>query len=370
MEDNIKKKRIKSVLSIINLIVITLTLMGCSLLPKDEEARSIVLEKTEEIPEYQMTAVSHGDLQLHGKIYCVYTQKDGEELSFGGDGQTLKAVYVSTGDEVKKGDLLAEAELGDIDESIEELKYLIQKLELSRDSLKKQYDLSEQLLQLYNQAKTTQEDSSNELFLQEIDKLEVIKKAYNKQLETNEEDLYLQKLRLADLEKKRSEGRIYAGMDGVVTYVKQNLLDNKLNSKDTIIKVMDQSECVFKADTDWTDRFTDGQEVTLTLSNGSQVDTTVSKNVEEKNVLYFVITNLEEGLTVGTRATYELILQEKKDVLQIPSAAVRQTEDFYFVYVENEDGMREMKKIEIGLIGDDCTEVVSGLSKDEVIILK
>ena len=51
--------------------------------------------------EYQLVAVTEGDVQVVQKINCIYQQSDEEELSFEINGKKIEKVYVEEGDEVK-----------------------------------------------------------------------------------------------------------------------------------------------------------------------------------------------------------------------------------------------------------------------------
>ena len=64
------------------------------------------------------------------------------------------------------------------------------------------------------------------------------------------------------------------------------------------------------------------------------------------------------------------VVDQRSQVLCVPSAAVHSAEGRDYVYVLGEDQMREVKWIETGLYGDSMVEVVSGLTEGERVILR
>ena len=95
---------------------------GCGNVQKDTD-HIVILEQEQEENEYQLVAVTEGDVQVVQKINCIYQQSDEEELSFEINGKKIEKVYVEEGDEVKKGEVLAEVSLGEIDLELSEIQY-------------------------------------------------------------------------------------------------------------------------------------------------------------------------------------------------------------------------------------------------------
>jgi len=65
-----------------------------------------------------------------------------------------------------------------------------------------------------------------------------------------------------------------------------------------------------------------------------------------------------------------VITGKKEQVLNVPLRAIHTAEDKKYVYVVGQENVREVKWIETGLYGDDCVEVISGLTEGEKVILK
>jgi RND family efflux transporter MFP subunit len=76
-------------------------------------------------------------------------------------------------------------------------------------------------------------------------------------------------------------------------------------------------------------------------------------------------------LTSGMSATAELSIASKKDVLLVPNSAVNGEHNEYWVWVmkDEADGVIEQRRVEIGLQSRTHTEIVSGLSQGERVLL-
>ena len=59
---------------------------------------------------------------------------------------------------------------------------------------------------------------------------------------------------------------------------------------------------------------------------------------------------------------------DAKDVLYIPTKALIKSGDDYVVYVQNDNGERSIRKVEVGVLADDVTEIQSGLELGDVVL--
>lgn len=74
------------------------------------------------------------------------------------------------------------------------------------------------------------------------------------------------------------------------------------------------------------------------------------------------------SVKVGTMATFKIVTDQKKNVINIPSSAVRYFASRSLVGVI-ENGFKVDRQITIGFIGDDNLEVLKGLEVGDVVIL-
>jgi regulatory protein YycH of two-component signal transduction system YycFG len=87
-------------------------------------------------------------------------------------------------------------------------------------------------------------------------------------------------------------------------------------------------------------------------------------SIEERYMM--LVGDEPDDITARTFATVHLVLDEASDVLFVPSEAVKKANARTFVYVLT-DGIRTIRDVQIGLEGNNGTEIVSGLYEGEQI---
>jgi HlyD family secretion protein len=89
-------------------------------------------------------------------------------------------------------------------------------------------------------------------------------------------------------------------------------------------------------------------------------------------ISYFVTVRLERRnsqLRDGQTARVEVTTAERKDVLSVPNAAIRRQGDATTVVVVEPDGQQRIVTVRTGIVGADRTEVLSGLSQGQRVLL-
>ena len=121
-----------------------------------------------------------------------------------------------------------------------------------------------------------------------------------------------------------------------------------------------------------------GQPATITVS--ALPDTTLSARVVQVDqtstvvsnvVTYYVTLQLDrkvEGLKPGMTVTAQVIADKRDGALHVPSAAVTGTGASARVTVVAADGTQTTKTVVAGLVGDESTEIVSGLSVGQTVV--
>lgn len=337
-----------------------LSLGGC-LLPQ-EEARPSILVQEEAVKTYELTQVARGDIQKTKTLAAVYQQVNTEDLGFMVDGRRLAGVYVSVGDAVKAGDLLAELYCDDERERLAELEYEMMTQEIEIEHLKVQRELKlEQLAR--NKSSMSEEQYQR--------KVKEIEDSYQIKIEDVEDMLYIESMQY-DTYKNYVDGcSIYAGMDGTVTYLGYTGSGYYSRSNRTLITVSDSSVCAFQcSETEYIPYFTVGEVYTFATSAGVEYETKLVEADKETGVFRFELTETQYGLPLGLRVLYSLVLEEKSDVLYLPKGAVHYVDGKAYVYYMGEDGIRQMKYIVVGMEADSHTEILDGLEEGEEVILR
>ncbi|MBQ7774710.1 MAG: hypothetical protein IJ379_02225, partial [Lachnospiraceae bacterium] len=65
-----------------------------------------------------------------------------------------------------------------------------------------------------------------------------------------------------------------------------------------------------------------------------------------------------------------LVLEQKENALSLNDDAIHISGEEYYVYTLDENNVRRMQFVEIGLWGDGEVEILSGLSEGDRVILK
>jgi HlyD family secretion protein len=76
------------------------------------------------------------------------------------------------------------------------------------------------------------------------------------------------------------------------------------------------------------------------------------------------------ALMPGMACTAHFVLYSKKEAIAVPSKAVHEEDDKYFVYVVPKNGKEEKREVTPGRADDEQTEIISGLREGDEIRLE
>lgn len=228
---------------------------------------------------------------------------------------TLTNLYVSSGDYVEKGDLIAELENNDIYDNIENQQINIEK----------------------------------------------------------------KKLQLSELLENLDETAVYSPISGIVTKINVTEGERvSSNSILAVISDLSNLQVVIPIDELDVNKVKLGQKGVVTAEavpdttfNAEVTDIALEGDIQNGVATYDVTLSLNEieGLKPGMTVNAEIITDQRKNTLLIPIEAVQQKGNEKFVLVkENEDSQLEMIPIEIGLVSTDHVEVTSGLNEGDVVV--
>ena len=105
---------------------------------------------------------------------------------------------------------------------------------------------------------------------------------------------------------------------------------------------------------------------------GKVVSVSPSSTVSSGAISYLVTIGLDEANTKlkdGQTARGTVITQQRANVLTVPNAAVHQQGSTSTVVLLNDDGSRQTVPFEAGAVGNETTEVVSGLIEGQHVVL-
>ncbi|MCR4787505.1 MAG: HlyD family efflux transporter periplasmic adaptor subunit [Lachnospiraceae bacterium] len=175
------------------------------------------------------------------------------------------------------------------------------------------------------------------------------------------------------------QGGVTADFDGVITQL--NVNEGGLVAKNADVLTIESLENVVveayvtKIDLE---NISMGQKATITV-NGKTYEGEIShiNKMAEKNqsgstvvATQIKILNPDDGLVLGLEAKASVLVGEKNDVIRVSNDKINYDVDGAFVYVVNE-GTVEKRRIEVGLVNDMDSEIVSGIgTEDQILTIK
>lgn len=331
-----------------------LLLSACFALPVEEPVLPPPIIQSFESATYKTVAVARGDVQRYRDLNASYVAAREEALSFTVGDVYIKSIYVEVGDVVQKGDVVAELDR----------EYYVKELANAEQdetwALLKLKQLDERHALDLKEAAVTGEAIDEAAYLDERESLQT-------QLETI-------RIRMEYLRFEDERRLLRAGMDGTVTYAMSFREGDTSTADQRVITVTDQSQSVFMVRGSEIEFLHIGEQHELIVNWESFTAEVVDPEIlgiarVNSDEAYLMIVDEEQpSFTARTYATLHLILDESKDVLYVPYAAVKKANARSFVYVLV-DGVRTIRDIEIGLDGNSLTEVTGGLTEGETVIV-
>ena len=363
-----RKKRLGMVLGVAAVCLLS----GCAAnTPEDDK---IVLIESEVAPiEYSMGVTSVTDVVALKNVSCVYQQVNDWNGFFEVSGKQVGKVYVEKGDMVTEGQLLAELNLSDTEQKIKELEYRIERNKIRLEYLEQTRDSKIQQERFKYANYPGWEEWENKSFAEVEAEIQL---EYQYEIEDCQDAIVADEAKLPALVEERKTSKLYAGMDGQVTYIRQGLQGAYCRENQTVITVTDDTKKVFEVkEPEYGRYFMTGTvtDMTITVGEGKGDYELVPFEMEKwGESLYFSIKSGGEdaAVTLGDSGTMKVVTGKKTDVLAVPALAVHRADNREFVYVVGESGLRELKWIETGLHGKDYVEVFGGLEEGDKVVLQ
>ena len=291
---------------------------------------------------------------------------------------TISEVKVGVGDYVKAGDVLAES---DTTQMKEELKQVTTEIA----SLNRQKALASEVTDLTLKKLGIERDT--EIILS--DAYELAKK--DKEIAETLENLRYQKAvidsdlaslakRKAKLEKEMSGRTFTAAHDGYITYVKDFTHSNHVDASENILVVSDFDDLYIETEevntheykyenykSKWT--FVNGQRVLIKEHPYTSAELSYAQGLTKYPPQSFDLCS--GNLTIGYYLTLYFSENGFEEKLAVGNDSIYRENGETFVYVRNDKGEKEKRKVELGLVDDvNYTEVISGLSEGEIVFYK
>ncbi|MBO4367333.1 MAG: biotin/lipoyl-binding protein [Clostridia bacterium] len=344
--------------------ILCLGLCSCSLLPVEQEYTVKPVIKNYNVSNYALSYVLFGDVQKTEVLTCRYVSVSTESLAFRIGGEYIGSIYVSKGDMVKKGDLLAELEVNGLKRSLADVEEEITSLELSIERTGERMSLAVATAARID-AVTGRDTASS------------VREQYASEIKRYEDSLSIARMRRDEYREQIGKSQLRAGIDGAVTYIRNVSEGQKSVEGETFISLADAGNSVFYADTVNYDLLPTGDIVEIYVNKEyleAEVVSAESLGFREEfnnkgaKRIYFRALPPNASLETGDRGTLTITLEEAKDTLYIPVKALNEVDGRFFVYQCDEKGLKVMTDVVPGIITNKYAEIRSGLSEGDNVI--
>lgn len=320
-------------------LIISMTGMtGCFFFPAEEELLEPPTVAIEDIAYSTYTAKQktiEDKTVATGYVFC----KSQYNASFPESGGTLKTIYVTAGQHVEEGDLLAELDVGDLDYLYKQQLLIVQKAQIA-----------------YNSSGTADARLT----------------------------LEMEQNTLTEYERQLNNSRIYAGMTGEVCFVQDMDPGTTVTAYKTIIKIVDPSQLCIQCSSNMKS-FPLGEEVTITV-DGEDYSGYVSKTpTDVKEGLYddfpavmkdtsSIYCEFTDGtpsfLTVGQTADITAVFARHENAVVISKTLVKTDGDRTYVTILDENDTKKEVDVTVGITNATEAEILTGLNAGDRVVVR
>lgn len=361
-------KGLKSRKTVFIVLGVLLSIILCSCKKVDDDQKTIFLQH-EKKDVYNYSYVKRGDVELSFEVLCNYVQSRSENYTFAVKDRMIQNICVNEGEQVQKGQVLAELDNDNAEAKMKESNYIIKKNSLLIKQTQQQKDLDlKGAKDIYNASpKSSQDKSTYDNKVNEIDA------TYNQTIEDCKNAIEIERLKLKSYNKTIAQSKIVSGITGTVSFIKANLVGTYSDPEDDVIKVVDNTSCVYETkDVKYMKYFKDKKQIDLHVktSDADKIyQITPTELSKWKDLMMFRVVTPNFNPKVGDNGYIYAIMGHKENVLYVDTQAVHKAKDKYYVYVRDNKGNRQMKYVTIGLKGNKTIEIVSGLKEGDKIII-
>lgn len=352
------KRSLARQMFLILLIPVLTGTSGCSFLrDKEDSANAPVLEATSDPEEasYKTTVVQRGDMEEKTVINFVMASLKKENLFFGISNIKLKKIYVEENSHVQKGQLIAELEMDDLDEKLEEYESEIETKEL-------EYHHEKKLLKIKEEKEMLLKKTELKVFQQEIEDCK-------DSVHSLETELTLLKNNKKKNQKAKQKRCIYAPFDGVLKNI-QNIMEEPVSDEKKCFAEIFDDKMIFQNTSNKNYGFQEGQTEDVYINNLAYKAKIVSCKKKEETYITTMKIESDKNFSDGTMATIYQKGTEFRDSLYVMANAVFNIDGEKVVYTLDKFGLKQITKVQTGQTVKNYTEIKSGVKEGDQIVLE
>jgi HlyD family secretion protein len=371
------------------LVITSLGLTGCGQPPKEVEKPIAVSVQMAKGGEIKNTNTFTGTTKVK--------EETAVTVEMGG---IIQEIYVTLGQQVKKGDKLLTIKGDDAQNSVKQAqaaldiakasytnsKYSLEEnlktAQRTYDEVKRTHDNNTQLYQAEAISEETYKASVAN-FKQAKQSLDMAQKSYdtaNGKSTAELEDLAAKQLNQAQVAydiaaSNLNKLTLIAPVDGIVTT--KNFDEKEMISQQQPAFVI-SSPSILEIDLKVTQadlsKFTAGQEVDVKINDKATKGTIryVPVVVNATTSLYDIevlVDNSQGDFKAGMSADVEVSIEKQSQTITVPKKAVFEEDGKKYVYINNSDNKAVKTEITTGIVTSTTMEIKSGISKDDTVVI-
>ena len=327
---------------------------ACFVLPLEEETLSPPLAQDFTPAQHFTISVSRGNLQRYHTLTPRIVPAVEIAVSFDVPDVYIQAVHVEVGDEVMAGDIIAELDR----EAFARALYLAER-EIAAANIN--------ITHLYQRQPLS--DLAAMLLGEALDE-----QLYSEARQGFHTELAVRQLATARLREEDSRRVLRAPMDGTITYALAFRPGDLSRTDVNVVTIADETQSIFSVIGRESRYLIPGDVHTIFINQEPYEAIVIDQEawgipyVENQALLAFY----DGGLYHFPERTFislHLVLEEVIDVINVPREALHRVSGRYFVFVIGEDGLRVMRDVVTGMVGNNGIEIISGLSEGDIVAL-
>ena len=352
---------LKRCAAVLTACLLACLLSGCFLLPQEASVPELPLVTPFSGADYVTANVTRGDLELYAKVTLTYYPTRREDLKFGVPDRSYGVVYASAGEAVQAGELVAELDSTAEAEALRQTEQELQRLYIQLESARTALALAQE-----EEALTG-------------DRSHVTSEARQADITYYLACIDIQERQRAEQRAELEQLRLYAPIDGTVTYAKTVAEGSRSSRTETVVSIADSTSSVFTGMTENWALFPAGAEYTVTTSTAEYfciardpADFGLSEEPDSggRRIVVLEITEGQQAPAGSSvKGEVQLLLEKREDVLLLPSRAIFTVGEKSYVYHEDETGFKTAHEVECGLNNGSWVEITGGLGEGEEIIV-
>ena len=291
---------------------------------------------------------------------------------------SITDIAVGVGDTVKEGDVIAHGTLGDMSDTITQLRN--QLTILGKQRVKEQRVTDERIKKLELERKNEKHLKDKKGMASKDTMIQVEKENLRFNLAMIDSSVSDINSQIAELEENSGTITFTAPYSGTVTYVKDVSHGNTVGNNENIAVISDMDDLYIETNNVTLDKYVydeykskwitvDGKKVDITEHRYTNQEIAYANSVKRNPYMAFECPGVK--LDIGTDIPL-YFMKEKNDLrLSVGRDSIYYENDEVFVYVKNEKtGNNDKRQIELGATDEHYAEVVSGLEEGELVYYK